>query len=80
MPGRAIRNAFINKVENCKEKIVHCSQCLKACNPLKAPYCITKALINAVKGDVENGLVFCGSNANKIKEIITVRKLISELF
>lgn len=80
MPGRAIRNAFINKVENCKEKIVHCSQCLKACNPVKAPYCITKALINAVKGDVDNGLVFCGSNANKIKEIITVRKLITELF
>ncbi len=80
MPGRAIRNAFINRVENCKEKITQCSKCLKGCNPVEAPYCITRALINAVKGDIENGLVFCGSNVNKIKEITTVRKLITELF
>lgn len=80
MPGRAIHNVFIDKIENCKEKITHCSKCLKCCNPSSAPYCITKALIKSVKGDVENGLVFCGSNADKIKGITTVRNIITELF
>ena len=42
-------------------------------------YCITDALIRAVKGDVETGLVFAGSNAYRIKEIVKVRDLINEL-
>lgn len=79
MPGRAIRNTFINKVEKCKERITQCSKCLKACNPSSAPYCITKALVNAVKGDVENGLVFCGAKVEKINCISTVSDIIFEL-
>ena len=57
MPGRAIRNALIERVEKEKEPIKKCYNCLAKCNPVKVPYCITKALIDAVKGDVENGLV-----------------------
>ena len=36
-------------------------------------------LIRAVKGDVENGLVFSGTNAYRIDKITTVKELISEL-
>ena len=43
------------------------------------PYCITKALIDAVKGDVENGLVFCGANTGRIREMMTVKELMAEL-
>lgn len=43
------------------------------------PYCITMALIRAVKGDVDNALIFCGANAWKINEITTVPALIHEL-
>ena len=42
-------------------------------------YCITKALINAVKGDVDNGLIFCGDNVGRINEITTVNSLMKEL-
>ena len=59
MPGRAIRNALIERVEKEKEPIKKCYNCLAKFNPLKFTYCITKALIDAVKVDVENGLVFC---------------------
>jgi hypothetical protein len=45
----------------------------------KVPYCITKALIDAVRGDVENGLVFCGANTGRIHEITTVHHLMQEL-
>ena len=53
--------------------------CLEKCSPQKVPYCITKALIDAVRGDVENGLVFCGANTGRIHEITTVHHLMQEL-
>ena len=34
----------------------HCARCLKTCDPAAVPYCITHALIEAVKGNVEEGL------------------------
>ena len=44
-----------------------------------SPYCITDALIKAVKGDVDHGLVFCGANVGKIHEITTVHQVMEEL-
>ena len=79
MPGRALRNAFIQRVEEAKAPIRKCYNCLKKCNPAEVPYCITKALIDAVKGDVENGLVFCGANTGRIREMTTVHELMQEL-
>lgn len=79
MPGRAIRNRLIKQVEKAKFPVKKCYNCLEKCNPGKVPYCITKALIDAVKGDVENGLVFCGSNVGRIHEIVTVHELMQEL-
>lgn len=79
MPGRAINNRFIKRVEKEKCKIERCYQCIKTCNVLDTPYCITRALINSVKGKVEEGLIFCGSNVSKIKEIVSVHDLMQEL-
>ena len=56
-----------------------CYHCLEKCNPGQVPYCITNALIQAVNGDVENGLIFCGSNTGRIREITTVSALMREL-
>ena len=79
MPGRAIYNSFIKQVENGKQKITKCYNCIRTCNPAKTPYCITKALIQAVKGNVEEGLIFCGSKVEKIHEITTVKNLMQTL-
>lgn len=79
MPGRALRNAFIRRVEETKDPIRKCFNCLKKCNPAGVPYCITKALIDAVQGDVDNGLIFCGANIGRIREMTTVHDLIKEL-
>ena len=49
------------------------------CNPKETPYCISQALINAVKGDVENSLLFCGNDAYKIDKLSTVEDVINEL-
>lgn len=79
MPGRALNNRFIQALaENCKS-IKGCYQCLKGCNPKVAPYCISDALISAVKGDVDDGVVFVGSNAWRVDKITTVKALIEQL-
>ncbi len=79
MPGRAIYNNFIKQTEKKKCKIEKCYGCIKTCNVVDTPYCITKALINAVRGNIEEALIFCGSNVEKIKEIVSVHDLIQEL-
>lgn len=79
MPGRAIYNKFIKNTEKEKCKIDKCYNCIKTCNIASTPYCITKALINAVKGNLEDALIFCGSNVDKIKEIVSVESLMKEL-
>ena len=79
MPGRALNNKFINNINTGIYKPKKCYNCIISCNPATTPYCITQALINSVKGDVDNGLVFCGENAYKVDKIITVKELLDEL-
>ena len=66
MPGRALRNGFIERIEGEREPIRKCYGCLEKCNPKEVLYCITKALTEAVRGNVEDGLVFCGANSESI--------------
>ena len=79
MPGRALRNEFIRHLEAGREPIRKCYNCLEKCDPRKVPYCITKALIEAVKGNLDKGLIFCGANVGKIHEMTTVHELMQEL-
>ena len=79
MLGRALRNEFIKELEIARKPITKCYNCLEKCEPRSVPYCITKALIDAVRGDVENGLVFCGENVDRIQKMTTVHELMQEL-
>ena len=51
----------------------------QTCDPAKVPYCITHALIEAVKGNVEEGLFFCGANVSRLDRMRSVRELMEEL-
>lgn len=79
MPGRALVNPFISGLDLAGKGIKGCFNCLKACDPRTAPYCISDALIKAVRGDVKEGLVFVGSNVHRIHEILTVKQIMDEL-
>ena len=79
MPGRAIRNRFMEEVEAGKTKVERCFRCLEHCDPVKIPYCITRALINAAEGDEEHALVFCGSNAWRSTKMETVHEVMLSL-
>lgn len=79
MPGRAISNKFMQLVNKQQVPVQKCFSCLEHCNPKEIPYCITKALINAVKGDLDNGLIFCGGNIDRLNKIVSVHELMDEL-
>lgn len=81
MPGRAIMNSFMEKVMS-GGKIPHspCHRCLAKCSPSEIPYCITDGLIDAVRGNIEKGLLFCGAKAWKAEKIETVREVMQALF
>lgn len=79
MPGRALKNNFIDQLESAPLNIDRCSGCMKACQAQQAAYCISEALINAVNGNIDKGLVFSGSNAHRIDKIVKVKDLMSTL-
>ena len=80
MPGRAVHNKFLRKLEIKGKLKVKCPyRCLSVCKVNEAKYCIAQALVNSYFGDVDNGLIFCGQNAYRIDKIVTVKELISEL-
>lgn len=79
MPGRAIKNSFIERVyNNDKPKGIKCINCLKPCNPKESLYCIADALIQAQRGNLDNGFAFAGSNVHKITQLQSVKELIDE--
>ena len=79
MPGRAIKNKFLERVAQGPVKVERCFRCLEHCNPAETPYCITKALINAAEGKIDEALLFCGSNAYRCKRIETVPEVMRKL-
>lgn len=80
MPGRAIRNEFIDQVNAGERKPVKCPyHCIKTCDVSTTPYCIVGALLNAYRGKLKNGFAFAGSNAYRATKITTVKELIQEL-
>lgn len=78
MPGRAIRNAFIERTKTEKCRITHCYQCITTCNPAKIPYCITQALVNAAEGKLDDALLFCGENAYLCEKMEKVEDIMKE--
>jgi nitronate monooxygenase len=80
MPGRAIKSRFLMDISAGEKMKIKCAwKCLKSCDIKTARYCISLALDNARRGILENGFVFAGTNAFRIKNIISVKELLREL-
>jgi nitronate monooxygenase len=80
IPGRAIRNKFVKKLEEEGRIAVRCPyRCLTACKMAEARFCIALALLNSYFGDLDHGLIFTGANSHRIHEIVSVKELIGEL-
>lgn len=80
MPGRALRNDFVESMRDGSRKPFKCVfKCVSTCEQEKTPYCIAAALINAMKGNLERGFAFCGSNVFRVDRIVSVRELMDSL-
>jgi nitronate monooxygenase len=70
LPGRAIRNAFIEASNAGQKMPFECPyHCIITCEVETSPYCIALALANA----------YTGSNGWRVKEIVTVKALVDSL-
>ncbi|MGI6224703.1 MAG: NAD(P)H-dependent flavin oxidoreductase [Peptococcales bacterium] len=77
LPGRAISNVFSEKINSEYDlSPENCQACLKNC---KQNFCIMDALINAQRGNLDHGLIFCGEYIEKIKEILPAGDIIKKL-
>lgn len=83
LPGRAItanldaiRTRDLQMTPGCP------TGCLKKCTykSEQERFCIVHALDRAQRGDVETGLIFCGTNAWRAERIETVAEIFAELF
>ena len=80
MPGRAILNPFLERIKKGdRPAITSCFQCLEHCDIRTIPYCITMALVNAARGDVDHALLFCGSNAYRAEKMESVEEVMQDL-
>jgi hypothetical protein len=83
LPGRAI----VSKIDQVRQydmdnHTVCRMACLKKCTFKETGerFCIVSALDRSQRGDVETGLVFCGTNAWRANKISTVQEIFDELF
>ena len=78
MPGRAILNPFMKKAKEGQIPHGRCHLCVSTCKPAETPYCITEALVNAAVGNVDDALLFCGSNAYRAQKLEHVKDIMDE--
>lgn len=78
MPGRAILNPFMQKAKQGNIPHGKCHLCISTCKPAETPYCITDALVNAARGNVDDALLFCGANAYRAEKLEHVKDIMDE--
>lgn len=77
LPGRALKNPFTDLIQQGNAPSPQlCDACLKKCS---RDFCIMKALTNSQQGNINEGLVFAGKNAYKIKEILPVAEIFTKI-
>lgn len=83
IPGRALRTPFVEEYLAGRVKSKPCfANCLSRCvyrNERKS-FCIAQALVDAFRGNREEGLFFCGTNVSRITRMEKVDDIFRELF
>ncbi|NPV01742.1 MAG: nitronate monooxygenase [Brevinematales bacterium] len=80
LPLRIIKNKFITEVLKGKRKPKACPyKCLHTCDYKEVSFCISMALMNAQRGNINEGILCSGTNGYRNDEIIPVSELISRI-
>lgn len=83
-PAQGVVTALTHLVEKREGPDIKCiSNCVAPCNrgveAKEVGFCIADRLSDAYEGKLETGLFFSGTNGYKLKEIISVKELITKL-
>lgn len=77
LPGRGLLNNFTKRLFGGEDLTPQsCNGCLKKCS---RKFCISKSLVAAQQGDLDNGLVFSGERVHEINDILPVKEIIRRL-
>ena len=80
MPGRTIYNQFLKEAYEGKRRPKVCRHhCIRSCDPKTTTYCISEALLNAYRGNLNDGFAFTGANVGRVDKISTVENIFNEL-
>ncbi len=80
LPARVLKNALTEASQHgAKVKFACPYKCLLTCDAGVANYCIAKVLLQASRGDFDQGFAMCGANAWRVDRIVSVHELIREL-
>ncbi|MEO5376746.1 MAG: nitronate monooxygenase family protein [Magnetococcus sp. DMHC-6] len=82
LPGRALTNLFTNKLAHNGDVNKKCfATCLQSCRCRedKETFCIAFALHQAQQGNMDQGLIFTGTNATRHTKMVHVRDIFEEL-
>ncbi len=77
--GRGINTKLLQDTEIERKAPKRCVNCLKTCDFKTTKFCISEALIQAVKGNIEDGLFFSGKNIDRINEVTTVEEVMKSI-
>ncbi len=83
LPGRVLRSPFVDKyLKGVVESKPCIANCLTHCRykSERETFCIAQALIDAFRGNWEEGLFFCGSNVTRVDRMVHVEEIMRELF
>lgn len=79
LPAMAINNEFAKGLRDDGYRPKKCMNCLKTCARTNLSFCISESLIASANGDVVNGLVFAGSNIDRIDKMDRVSNIIKTI-
>ena len=74
MPLRVIRSPLVERILSGKKESFACPfKCLRSCDKQKVLFCIARALLDAWKGDIDNGLFMTGYDLDRVNDIIPIK-------
>lgn len=74
--ARGIETDFLKRTSQYPKRTIPCVKCIKNCDSVTMPYCISDYLIRAVKG--EDALVFSGARIDQLNQLKTVGEILEE--
>lgn len=80
LPVRVLKTPLVDRILAGKKEPFYCPYlCLRTCDRNVVPFCIAKVLLDAWRGDTENGLFMTGCDVEGVTEIVSTQDFFNTL-